>query len=331
MRLVLAVALAFTTTSIATPIFGQTFYVSEQGAGVTTLDGTTLARTGQIPVGGKSPRGIAITHDGKFLLTANQVSGDLSVIDRATGKLLTRIPIGPSTEMVRAQGDTAYVTFEPPTDKGGLAHVAIVDLNKRKVIASVPSGHETEGMEFSADGKTLLLANEGDETISLYNLPSGTPAGKIKTSAYGTRPRGIKRLPDGSGYVVSLESSDKFLILDKKFTVIKTVSTAAGPYGLAFSPDGGRLFIAAAKASLIQAFDAHSYAHLGDIKVGKRCWHFSFTKDGTRILAACGRSNAVFVVDATSLKPLRSISGFETPWGVVAYPNADGTLDSLDK
>jgi len=323
-----AAALALFTPAMAGPAPAQTFYVSEQQGGVAALNGSTLDRIGQIDVGGQSPRGIAVTRDGKYLLTANQGTGDLSVIDRAAGKLLTRIPIGPSTEMVRVQGDTAYVTFEPPTDKGGLAHVAVVDLVRRRVTADLAGGHETEGLEFSADGKTLLVANEGDDTVSLYNLPSGTPAGKIKTNAYGDRPRGIKRLPDGSGYVVSLEFSDKFLVLDKNFAVTKTVSTAAGPYGLAFSPDGNRLFVAAAKAGLIQAFDAKSYAHVADVKVGKRCWHFSFTQDGTRIVAACGRSDALFVIDAVGMKPLQTIGGLKMPWGVVAYPNADGTLDA---
>ncbi len=326
MRIIVAL-LAVVTSALATRALGQTFYVSEQAGGVTTLNGSTFARSGHIDVGGASPRGIAVTHDGKFLLTANQESGDLSVIDRASGKLLTRIPIGPSTEMVRARGDTAYVTYEPPTDKGGLAHVAIVDLDKRAVTASLPSGHETEGIEFSADGKTLLVANEGDDTISLYHLPDGSPAGQVKTAAYGTRPRGIKRSPDGSFYVATLEFSDKFLVLDKTLAVTREVPTATGPYGVAFSPDGKRLFVAAAKAGLIQAFDAKTFAHLGDVKVGKRCWHFSFTQDGAHIVAACGRSDAVFVVDAVGLKLVQTIDGFKTPWGVVAYPNTDGTLD----
>jgi DNA-binding beta-propeller fold protein YncE len=323
MRILAATAaLAFSTSALA-----QALYVSDQQGGVTVLNGSTLAPIGQIDVGGQGPRGIAVTHDGRFLLTANQGAGDLSVIDRATGKLLTRILIGPGTEMVRVLGHTAYATFEPPTDKGGLAHVAIVDLDQLRVTASVPSGHETEGVEFSSDGKLMLVANEGDDTISIYDLPSGSPAKQVKTGSYGTRPRGIKRLPDGSGYVVSPEFSDKFIVLDKNFAVTKTVPTASGPYGLAFSPDGSRLFVAAAKAGLLQAFDAKTYAHLADVSIGKRCWHFTFTQDGKRIVAACGRSGALSVVDVAALKPLPTISGFKMPWGVVAYPNTNGTLD----
>jgi YVTN family beta-propeller protein len=306
----------------------QTLYVTDQQGGVTTLDAKTLAITGKINIGAQGPRGIAVTHDGKLLLTANQGSGDLSVIDRASGKILAHIPIGPSTEMVRVQGHTAYATYEPPTDKGGLAHIAIVDLDQRKVINSIPSGHETEGLEFSPDGKYLLVTNEGDDTVSVYNLPSGTLAHSVDTKAIGTRPRGIKRLPDGSGYVVSLEFSDKLIVLDKDFNITKTIPTAASPYGLAFNPDDTKLFVAAAKAGLIQVFDAKTYAHLADIKVGKRCWHFSFTPDNQHIVAACGRSGALSVVDPVQLKPEQTIDGFKVPRGVVAFPAANGTLDT---
>ncbi|MEJ0048289.1 MAG: beta-propeller fold lactonase family protein [Rhodospirillales bacterium] len=229
--------------------------------------------------------------------------------------------------MVRLRGHTAYATFEPPGDKGGLAHIAIVDLDRRRVTANIQSGHETEGLEFSADGKYLLVANEGDNTISIYNLPAGTLAQTVRTGAYGNRPRGIKRSPDGSHYVASLEFSDKFIVLNKDFSITQAIPTASGPYGLAFSPDGSRLFVAAAKAGLLQAFDARTYAHLADVAIGKRCWHFSFTADGKRIVAACGRSGALSVVDAANLKALPAIGGFKMPWGIVAYPNDVGTLD----
>jgi DNA-binding beta-propeller fold protein YncE len=306
----------------------QTLYVTDQQGGVTTLDGVTIAVTGQIPIGGQGPRGIAVTHDGKLLLVANQASADLSVIDRVTGKILQRIPIGPSTEMVRVQDHTAFATYEPPTDKGGLAHIAVIDLDTGKQIASITSGHETEGLEFSPDGKYLLVTNEGDNYITIYNRSDYSLLRAVKTDQYGSRPRGIKRLPDDSGYIVTLEFSAKFLLLDKDFNIVKAVATAEGPYGVAFSPDGNRLFVAAAKAGLLQAFDAKTYDHIGDVPVGKRCWHFTFTTDAKHIVAACGRSGALFVVDPVGLKPEKQVSGFKMPWGIVSYPPANGTLDT---
>jgi YVTN family beta-propeller protein len=308
----------------------QTLYVTNQQDGVAVLDGATLARQADIDIGGHGPRGIAVTHDGSLLVTANQATGDLSVMDRASGKPLARIPIGPSAEMVRVLGHTAFVTYEPPGKKGEdtPAHIAIVDLDQRQVTASVESGHETEGLEFSADGKMLLVTNEGDDSVSVYSLPGGAFLRKVDTKSYGTRPRGIKRLPGGDGYIVSLEFSDHFLVLDKDLKVVKSVPTAAGPYGLAFSPDGGKLFVAAAKAGLIQEFDAKTYEHIADVAVGKRCWHFTFAQNGSKIVAACGRSNALFVVDTAAMRALPPIEGFKLPWGIVAYPNVAGTLDA---
>ena len=307
---------------------GQTLYVTDQKDGVTTIDAKTLAVTGQVAIGGHGPRGVAVTHDGKYLLVANQESADLSVIDRASGKLVRRIPIGPSTEMVRVQGHTAFATYEPPTDKGGLAHIAVVNIDTGKLIASVPSGHETEGLEFSPDGKYLLVTNEGDNTISIYDLKTFKEAQRIDTAQYGARPRGVKRMPNGEGYIVTLEFADKFLVLDRNFKVLKVVPTAGGPYGIAFTPDGKDFFIAAAKAGLLQEFDAKTYDHVGDAKVGKRCWHFTFTPDDRHIVAACGRSGSLSVVNPVTLASERPIEGFKMPWGIVSYPPANGTLDA---
>jgi YVTN family beta-propeller protein len=320
--------LAAYVLALPSVVHAQTLYVTDQQDGVTTLDAATLAKTGEVAIGGKGPRGVAVTADGKFLLVANQASADLSIIDRASGVLQARVPIGPSTEMVRVQGHTAFATYEPPADRGGLAHIAVVDIDTRKVVANVTSGHETEGLEFSTDGKYLLVTNEGDNTVTVYNRPAYTEAHVVKTDSYGNRPRGIKRLPDGSGYIVTLEFSDKFLVLDKEFNVVKAVATAEGPYGIAFSPDGRKLFVAAAKAGLLQAFDARTYDHVGDVKVGRRCWHFTFTPDGSRIVAACGRSGALFVVDPSKMEAEKPIEGFKVPWGIVAYPLANGTLES---
>jgi YVTN family beta-propeller protein len=317
----LAFAFLLTTSAQA-----QSLYVSEQGDGVTIVDAKTLAITGHINPGGIEPRGIAITADGKFLLTANKGSGDLSVIDRATGNVTKRIAIGPSAEMVRVHAGLAFVTYEPPTDKGGLAHIAVVDLKSGTVTASVPSGHETEGLEFSADGRNMLVTNEGDDTISVYALPGGAPVKVVKMPDVGMRPRGIKRLPHGGGYAVTLEFANKFLILNKDFSIAHSVPTGEAPYGVGFDPAGTRLFVAAAKAGLLQVFDAKTYAHITDIKVGKRCWHFAFTPDGSKLAIACGRSGDLELFDATTYAPVKTLDGLKLPWGVVAYPVSSGSL-----
>ncbi len=320
-------------------------YVSNENGGVSVIDIDSLKILKEIDIGGKQPRGIAVTDDGAFLLTANKQSDDVSVIDTKAGIVRQRIHVGKGPEFIRIRGDRAYVTFEPDApgpgaaekkedkdeakDKPGddrLARIAIIDLKSLKVVMSIISGLETEGIEFSADGKNIVATNEGDETISVYDQTSGKHVKTVSTKPYGLRPRGIQIMPDGKGYVSTLEGSSNMVVLDSNFDVVKSVPTKTGPYGLAYSPDGSRLLVAASRASTLQVFDAATLAVVSEVAVGMRCWHFAYTPDQSKILVACGRSNGIHVIDAHDYHAITTIPGLKLPWGIVTYPKSHGSL-----
>ncbi|MBC8746256.1 YVTN family beta-propeller protein [Paraburkholderia sp. WC7.3g] len=330
-------------------------YVTSEkaGVGVIDIDQMTLAQT--FPVGADGPRGLSLNADGTRLLVANKNTNDLAVIDTATGKVVQRVKIGKNPEYVRVRNGYAYVTYEPGEESGPPgakpagkpdanaggkpgaddddankppAEIAIIDMKNWRVIRSVTSGHETEGIEFSRDGQTMLVTNEGDDTVSIYHARTGAPIRTVKLAA-GGRPRGIRLSPDGKHYVVTLESLSKLVVIDAHtFDVIKTVDTKLGPYGVAFGPNGQRLFVAAARDKVVQVFDGHTYEHVADVPVGQRCWHFSFTPDGSKLMVACGRSDAVYVLDANSYQPIKQIGELPLAWGIVTYPRSDGSIES---
>ncbi|WP_233872937.1 beta-propeller fold lactonase family protein [Paraburkholderia adhaesiva] len=329
-----AFALAASGAHAATP----TAYVTSETAGVGVIDLNQMSLAKTFPVGADGPRGLSLNADGTRLLLANKNTGDLAVIDTQTGKVVERVKIGKNPEYVRVHNGYAYVTYEPGQDGGKQgaddddnalpAEIAVIDEKTWRVIRSVKSGHETEGVEFSRDGNTMLVTNEGDDTLSVYDAQTGAPLRTVTLPA-GGRPRGIKASPDGSQYVVTLESSNRFVVLDAHdFHVLNTVDTKLGPYGVAFDPAGKRLFVAAARDATLQVFDAHNYAHLADVPVGKRCWHFSFTPDGARLLLACGRSNAVYVIDAQTYETLQQIGDLPLAWGIVTWPSSVGSIES---
>ena len=161
----------------------------------------------------------------------------------------------------------------------------------------------------------------------VHEIETGALVTKINLLEYGNRPRGIKMAPDGQSYVASIEYGNKLAVLDGEFNLVKTIDTGAVPYGLAFDRDGKRLFVALAKGEVIQIFDTSTYEPVGEVKTGKRCWHFTFTPDDAHILIACGRSDEVVVIDAKEMKPIKRITGLKMPWGIVTYPNSVGTLD----
>jgi YVTN family beta-propeller protein len=316
-------------------------YVTNENGGVTVVDIATSKIVKEFDVGGKTPRGIGITKDGRYVLTANKNSGDMSVIDAQTGKVVRRVPLGPGPEFLRVYGDKALVTYEPDgmkedddDDEDGdkdekpiPAHIAVVDIASGRILLSFQSGVETEGIEFSPDGKLIVTTNEGDEAVSVHNAADGKVVRTIDTKPYGKRPRGLAALPGGKGYVVTFENSSSLAVLDADFNVIQKVATKMGPNGVAFDPTGKLMLVAAARAGLLQIFDATTYALVKEVPIGRRCWHFTYTPDGSKILVACGRTDDLQVIDAKTFTPTTSIAGFKLPWGVVTYPKAHGSLD----
>ena len=328
-------------------------YVSNQNGDVAVIDLATLEITGRVSAYGKEPRGIGVTADGKLLVLANREGGAIAVIDREGGKLLRHVPIGANPEFVRTRGHLAFVSYEPEStgaapprepasgasappaltakekdeEEHNPARVAVVDLDAGKVLRSFQGGLETEGIEFSPDGRQVIVANEADNTLTVHDMATGQVVKTVDVKAYGNRPRGIKVSPDGKTYVSTLEFSNVVLVLDSEFKVLRTVKTAEAPYGVSFDRTGERLYVAAARSKLLQVFDTKTWNLVKDVPTGQRCWHFSFTPDDRSLMLACGRSNEIVVVDAKTLEATKHIADKDLPWGVVTYPKSMGSLD----
>ena len=234
-------------------------YVSNQKGGVTVIDLNTYTAGADIDVQGDEPRGIAITEDGKLLVVATRENGSVSIIDTATNQVISQVKVGQNPEFVRIKGNYAFVSYEPSA-KGGPppapgsaeaaaaakedadedkepARIGIIDLKSGKKIREITGGPETEGIEFSKDGKQLIVTNEADNTVTVHSMKTGKLLKTIKTHEYGDRPRGIKVSPDGKTYLATLEYGNRFLVMDKKFKVLRTVDIARIRSDLIRSPN----------------------------------------------------------------------------------------------
>jgi YVTN family beta-propeller protein len=341
---VLALALVLFMRFTRTP--RNVAYVSEEDGAVSVIDLSTMQVVKRVHPQDIAPRGLGLTFDGKYLVTANKDTADAAVFDTRNLEVLRRIPVGDNPEFVKMHpsGKWLFTSFEPGSSGGppkeGPAGEEVDDNDADEPpsqivsfqvgdwsrVQAFPAGKETEGIEFSADGKQLIVANEAQNTLGVYDIESGRLLQEINLAIYGRRPRGVKVSPQGNSYAVTMEGSGTLLALDQNFKLKRMISTAAKPYGIAFDRQGKRIFVAAAAARKLQIFSADSLQLLGEVAIGQRCWHFTFTPDDSKILLACGRSNNVYVVDANSYQPISVIGGFQTPWGIVTYPRAFGSL-----
>jgi YVTN family beta-propeller protein len=316
-------------------------YVSEEENGISVIDLTTLKVIRRIQPKDIAPRGISVSFDGKYVITSNKDTADLAVFSTPRLQLVKRLPVGTNPEFIKFNpaGDRLFATFEPGS-VAGPPRDGDDDDNANEPPAQIASFHtgdwapgpvstagkETEGVEFSPDGKLILVANEAQNNIGVFDEAAGAHIRDIDLKPYGIRPRGIKLSPLKSAYAVTMEASGTLLIMDTDFNVLKSVSTGAKPYGVTFDRSGKRIFVSAAMARKLQVFSSDSLQLLAEVPTGQRCWHFTFTPDDSKVLLACGRSNNVVVVDANSYKSIGTIEGFKLPWGIVTYPMSFGSL-----
>ena len=348
-------------------------YVTEEEGGISEIDLSTMKVIRRVQPSGIAPRGLAVTFDGKYVITSNKDTSDIAIFSTPQLDLVKRIHIGDNPEFIKIDpsGSRLFATYEPSSqggppgaakepakgnakpdtksdasqdkgkgdnskskekdndsddENGPPAQIASFHVGDWAAGPVSTAGQETEGIEFSRDGKQMLVANESQETIGVFDEATGQHLRDVDLKAYGIRPRGVKISPDGNAYAVTMESSGTLLKLDSKLNVIKSVPTGAKPYGLTFDRAGKRIFVSAAMARKLQVFSADSLNLLAEVPTGQRCWHFTFTPDDSKILLACGRSGNVVVIDANSYKPLQTIEGFKLPWGIVTYPRSYGSL-----
>jgi YVTN family beta-propeller protein len=318
-------------------------YVTQEDDGISVIDLDTLQVVKTIHPPDVAPRGLGLTFDGKYLVTADKDTADAAVIDTRRMKVIRKLHVGDNPEFVKLDptGEWLFTSYEPGSTGGppkeGAAEEEedeneppseVVEFNTHDWARGLSfiAGKETEGLEFSPDGKLLIVANEAQDNLGVYDVATGRQMRNINLASYGKRPRGVKVSPLGNGYVVTMEGSGTLLTLDPNFNVLHSIATAAKPYGVAFDREGKRIFVVAAAARKLQVFTADTLQQIGEAPLGQRCWHFTFTPDDSKLLFACGRSNNVYVIDAKTYQQIKVIDGFQTPWGILTYPRAYGSL-----
>ena len=134
---------------------------------------------------------VTATHTGTNLtreVVSNENGGDISVIDVATQKVVTTIPVGKRPRGVRLSrdGSRVFVALSgspiappgvdestlPPADKkaDGIGIVSVKDLKLERVIRG---GSDPEQLAVSADGTHLFVANEDVGEASVIAVEDG--------------------------------------------------------------------------------------------------------------------------------------------------------------
>jgi YVTN family beta-propeller protein len=150
---------------------GSKIYATNKNDGpfVSVIDLKTRKVVGKIPVPGGT-QGLAISPDGRRVIIMASAEPTALVVDPATDTIVDRVTL-------KDQKTGAYKAYFSPDGKRlltmnlGSSVINIFDATDlRGIQHTVTVGKDPMGFAFSADGKTALVANHGDGTVSVVDL-----------------------------------------------------------------------------------------------------------------------------------------------------------------
>ena len=138
---------------------------------VSVLDLAARKQIGTVPMP-RGTQGITTSPDGRRVIAMDFSRPEIAVIDTAADTVLERIALADTTE-------PAYKAYYSPDGKWLLtmagSSINIFDAaNLRAPQRRLTVGASPMGIGFSADGKTALVANHGDGTVSVVDIATAT-------------------------------------------------------------------------------------------------------------------------------------------------------------
>ncbi len=189
----------------------------------------------------RSPIALALSNDGGRLLTANQTSGTVSLIDTRSGRVLDEVATGerPAGVAIANDGTRGVVTHWYGYDVAILG----VGAERLEVLGRVDVGPEPRGVTLAGDGRTAYVAVGVSNEVVRVDLASRQVTGRLTV---GREPRGIALTPDGSQLLVgNARSRSLSLIAVAGWTVERTLPIEGDNLRqVAIDPDGRKGYVA---------------------------------------------------------------------------------------
>ena len=263
---------------------------------------------------------------------SNEQSGDISVIDPQTRKVVATIPVGKRPRGIQLSPDfrTAYVALSgtpitpPGTERGPAPSsdkdadgIGVIDLDAHKLVRKLPAGSDPEQFAVARDGSRIYISNEDANALSVLDIARGDV---ISTVSVGTEPEGVAISPDGTRVYVTSETTNQVHVIGaKENTVIGSFKIAQRPRSIAFLPDGSKAYVTCETASVVCVVDVASSKVIKQLtRAGEmvRPMGIVISPDGKFAYVTTGRGGSVLEID-TARDPGASAS---LPMGARSTP-----------
>ncbi|HEX6927246.1 MAG TPA: cytochrome D1 domain-containing protein [Longimicrobiaceae bacterium] len=214
----------------------------------------------------RNPHGLAYA-DGKVWFTA-EGAGAIGSYDPETNRVDWTFRTGQDrTHMIEMTADAGLAV----ATNTGSGSVSIVELGAPGGPAQtvVPAGPGAEGFDISPDEQEVWVANAGDGTITVIDLPGKRVAQTIDADVRSANR--LKITPDGRRAIVSMLRNPEVAIFDvASRQPVKRVQVGSGAAGIEIQPDGARAYVAATPDDYVAVLDLSTLEVVGRISAGRQ-------------------------------------------------------------
>lgn len=188
---------------------------------------------------------------------------------------------------------------------------SVIELPEGKLLATLPTGYEPDGVAISVDHKRIFVASENAGLVHVFSTQDYSEEAKILTNL---RPRGLAIAE--SELWVSTEMGSRVEIFDIQ-TLKKVDEIIFAPRGLRseqltpvdiiFSTDTRFAYVALGAANHIAIIDRQTREILKYILVGRRAWGLALSPNEDRLYVLNGLSDDMTIIDLDSRRPVASV------------------------
>jgi YVTN family beta-propeller protein len=213
----------------ATPDGRYLLVVNQSTNSVTVLDASDYSVIASVPVG-TFPCAISIAPDGSAAYVTNRMSNNVSIINLATFEV-TNVAVGTFACDVMVSPDSHWAIVTNRLS----GNVTIIDTATKLVAATVATGTNPQGVDFSADSSKAYVTNAS--TTSVIDMASLTVVETIASLPSGTCAVGatmdMNQGDQGRVYVASNTQSGVVNVVDVATnTIVESFSVGVRPLGI---------------------------------------------------------------------------------------------------
>ncbi len=263
---------------------------------------------------GKQPHHVVPSYDMKTLYVNNTVGNSLTPINPVTGKPGDPIPVeDPYNLYFTPDGKWAIVVAER------FQRLDFYNPTTWQLDHSVRIRHSGPNhLDFSSDGKYLLISCEFSGWVVKVDLESETVVGEVNV---GGEPIDTRLSPDGTVFYVANQSRHGVSVIDpNEMREIQFIPTGRGAHGIYPSRDGTKAYISNRLGGSVSVLDFATRTIIATWNIGTTPDMGGVSSDGNQLWLSGRYSKDVTVVDTNTGAVIRKIAVQNGPHGLALFP-----------